>query len=85
MSDVYKRQGKAYARMVVTSDYPYESPETSDYVTRIDTLCRENLSEYYLVGNSVMVSEMDRAFDSEYQMCIRDRPGGNALILRQSP
>ena len=61
-------RGKAYARMVVTSDYPDESPETSDYVTRIDTLCRENLSEYYLVGNSVMVSEMDRAFDNEYRM-----------------
>ncbi len=65
---VAQMKGKAYARMVVTSDYPDESPETSDYVTRIDTLCRENLSEYYLVGNSVMVSEMDRAFDSEYRM-----------------
>ena len=65
---VAQMRGKAYARMVVTSDYPDESPETSDYVTRIDTLCRENLSEYYLVGNSVMVSEMDRAFDSEYRM-----------------
>ena len=65
---VAQMRGKAYARMVVTSDYPDESPETSDYVTRLDTLCRENLSEYYLVGNSVMVSEMDRAFDSEYRM-----------------
>ena len=65
---VAQMRGKAYARLVITSDYPDESPETSDYVTRLDTLCRENLSEYYLVGNSVMVSEMDRAFDSEYRM-----------------
>ena len=65
---VAQMRGKAYARLVITSDYPDESPETSDYVTRLDTLCRENLSEYYLVGNSVMVSEMDHAFDSEYRM-----------------
>ena len=65
---VAQMRGKAYARLVVTSDYPDESPETSDYVTRLDTLCRENLSEYYLVGNSVMVSEMDRTFDGEYWM-----------------
>lgn len=65
---VAQMRGKAYARLVVTSDYPDESPETSDYVTRLDTLCRENLGEYYLVGNSVMVSEMDHAFDSEYWM-----------------
>ena len=65
---VAQMRGKAYARLVITSDYPDESPETSDYVTRLDTLCRENLSEYYLVGNSVMVSEMDHAFDSEYWM-----------------
>lgn len=65
---VAQMRGKAYARLVVTSDYPDESPETSDYVTRLDTLCRKNLSEYYLVGNSVMVSEMDRTFDGEYWM-----------------
>lgn len=65
---VAQMRGKAYARLVITSDYLDESPETSDYVTRLDTLCRENLSEYYLVGNSVMVSEMDHAFDSEYWM-----------------
>lgn len=65
---VAQMRGKAYARLVVTSDYPDESPETSDYVTRLDTLCRKNLSEYYLVGNSVMVSEMDHTFDGEYWM-----------------
>ena len=65
---VAQMRGKAYARLVITSDYPDESPETSDYVTRLNTLCRENLGEYYLVGNSVMVCEMDHAFDSEYWM-----------------
>lgn len=65
---VAQMRGKAYARLVVTSDYPDESPETSDYITRLNTLCRENLGEYYLVGNSVMVCEMDHAFDNEYWM-----------------
>lgn len=61
-------KGNGYARLVITSDYPDESEETKAYIAAVKALCEENLSEYYLIGNSVMVSEMDEAFDREYLM-----------------
>lgn len=60
--------GETYSRLVLTSDYPYESPETEEYITKVKSLCENNLGEYYLVGNSVMVSEMSETFDREYIM-----------------
>ncbi len=57
-----------YSRLILTSDYPDESPETGAYIGKLGELCDESLGEYYLVGSSVMVSEMDGTFDREYLM-----------------
>lgn len=65
---ILQLRGDKYARLVITSSYPYESPETGDYITRLNELCEENFREYYLIGNSVMVHEMDETFDKEYLM-----------------
>lgn len=59
-------KGDTYSRLVLTSDYADESPETHAYIEKLNELCENNLSEYYLVGNSVMVSEMGETFGSEY-------------------
>ncbi len=61
-------KGDTYSRLVITSDYPDESPETHAHIAKLKVLCEENLNEFYLVGNSVMVSEMDETFDREYLM-----------------
>ena len=65
---IAQMKGDTYSRLVITSDYPDESSETHTYIGRINELCGNELDEYYLVGNSVMVSEMDAAFDNEYLM-----------------
>lgn len=59
-------KGDTYARLVITSNYPDESPETLAYIANLQRLCEDNLGEFYLVGNSVMASEMDQNFDREY-------------------
>lgn len=63
---VRQMKGDRYSRLVLTSDYPDESPETAAFVARLRQLFTDGLGEYYLVGNSVMVSEMDETFGKEY-------------------
>ncbi|MBQ9557372.1 MAG: MMPL family transporter [Clostridia bacterium] len=65
---VRQLRGETYSRLVVTSDYPDESPETLAYIEKLDALCKSGLGEYYLVGDSVMISEMGDTFDNEYLM-----------------
>ena len=59
-------KGETYSRVVLTSDYPDESPETEAYVAKLRELCGDGLGEYYLAGNSVMAEEMKAGFDREY-------------------
>lgn len=69
LNDAIKQmKGKDYSRLVLTSTYLDESMETYEYIDKIHDLCKNNLSEYYLIGNSVMVSEMNETFDREYLM-----------------
>ena len=65
---VAQMKGATYSRLILTADYADESPETAAYLDRLDDLCQNHLGEYYLVGNSVMVREMDKAFDREYRI-----------------
>lgn len=65
---IEQMKGDTYSRLVITSDYPDESDDTYAYVERLNELCENTLGEYYLVGNSAMVSEMDTTFDNEYLM-----------------
>ena len=69
LTDAARRlRGETYSRLILTSDYADESPETRDYVSRLGEICESELGEYYLAGNSVMISEMDETFDNEYLM-----------------
>ncbi len=58
----------AYSRLVITSDYPDESAQTLAFIDRLNALRRADLRESYLIGNSVMVSEMNETFQDEYLM-----------------
>lgn len=57
--------GSTYSRLVLTSNYKEESPETLAYIAKIDELREKHLGESYLVGSSVIVSEMDETFKDE--------------------
>lgn len=61
-------RSEKYSRLIVTSDYPDESAETLAFIDRLNTLRRADLRESYLIGNSVMVSEMHETFQKEYFM-----------------
>jgi len=69
MNDAIEQlRGDGYSRLVLTSDYPDESPETLAHVKNVRQICEDNLGEFYLVGNSVMVDEMSDSFGREYIM-----------------
>ena len=61
-------KGTDYSRLVITSDYKEESPETLAFIDNLRELCDNSLEEYYLVGTSAMVSEMSDTFEKEYLM-----------------
>ena len=63
---VRQMKSDTYARLILTSDHPDESAATYAYIDRVKSLCNDNLDEYWLVGNSVMVSEMNETFEHEY-------------------
>ena len=63
---VRQMKGDRYSRLILTSDYPDEAPETEDYILRLRKLCDGALGEYYLIGNSVMAEELEETFDWEY-------------------
>ena len=59
-------KGKTHSRMTVTTELPIESEKTSAFVKEMIKLCDEKLSgEHNLIGNSIMVDEMDSGFGRE--------------------
>ena len=67
---VQQLKGKAHSRLTVTTKLPVESEKTSAFVKEMTKLCDEKLSgEYHLIGNSIMVEEMESGFGRE-QMII---------------
>ena len=63
---VQQLKGKAHSRLTVTTKLPIESEKTSAFVKEMIRLCDEKLSgEYHLIGNSIMVAEMESGFGRE--------------------
>lgn len=59
-------KGETHSRMTVTTELPIESEKTSAFVKDMIKLCDEKLSgEHNLIGNSIMVDEMDSGFGRE--------------------
>jgi len=55
-----------YGLAVVVTNYPGESPETYAFIERLDQLCSSmTTKDYYMIGESVMYSEMRSGFDAE--------------------
>ena len=63
---VRQLKGEAHSRMTVTTELPIESEKTALFVRELSDLCNERLSgEHHLVGNSIMVDEMESGFGRE--------------------
>lgn len=59
-------RGNENSRLIITTSLPAESQETTDFIAGLDSRCKAELSgEYHLVGNSVMVYEMESTFNGE--------------------
>ena len=63
---VRQLKGETHSRMTVTTELPVESEKTSAFVKEVIKLCDEKLSgEHHLIGNSIMVDEMESGFGRE--------------------
>ena len=59
-------KGEKHSRLTVTTKLSVESEETSAFVKKLTELCDEKLSgEHRLIGNSIMVDEMESGFGRE--------------------
>ena len=63
---VQQLKGEEHSRLTVMTKLPVESEKTSAFVKEVIKLCDEKLSgEYHLIGNSIMVDEMESGFGRE--------------------
>ena len=63
---VTQLRGSDYSRLVLTTTLPGESDETSAFIAQLmQDLDAVTTGDYYLIGNSAMVYEMENSFDSE--------------------
>ena len=63
---VTQLRGSNYSRLVLTTTLPGESDETSAFIAQLmQDLDTVTTGDYYLIGNSAMVYEMENSFDSE--------------------
>ena len=63
---VTQLRGGDYSRLVLTTTLPGESDETSAFIAQLtQDLDAATTGDYYLIGNSAMVYEMENSFDSE--------------------
>lgn len=63
---VQQLKGEEHSRLTVTTKLSVESEKTSAFVKEVIKLCDEKLSgEYHLIGNSIMVDEMESGFGRE--------------------
>ena len=63
---ILQLKGETYSRMTVTTEMPIESEKTTRFVKDLFDLCNETLSgKHHLVGNSIMVYEMESGFGRE--------------------
>ena len=59
-------KGDEQSRLTITTKLPVESEKTSAFVKELSALCDEELpGEHYLIGNSIMVDEMESGFGRE--------------------
>ena len=59
-------KGEEQSRLTITTKLPVESEKTSAFVKELSALCDEELpGEHYLIGNSIMVDEMESGFGRE--------------------
>lgn len=59
-------RGEKYSIIAFTTELPKESPQTSAFTDKLDTLCGEKLlGSYYLIGTSAMYHEMQQDFRGE--------------------
>lgn len=70
MLDSAKAQlvGENYSRIMVTTRLQKESDEAFAFVERLDNILKENMGEYYIMGNSYLAYEMRDSYSDEVNL-----------------
>lgn len=70
MLDSAKAQlvGENYSRIMVTTRLQKESDEAFAFVERLDNILKENMGEYYIMGNSYLAYEMRASYSDEVNL-----------------
>ena len=70
MLDAAKAQlvGENYSRIMVTTRLQKESDEAFAFVERLDNILKENMGEYYIMGNSYLAYEMRDSYSDEVNL-----------------
>ena len=60
--------GDKYSRVVINTNFDLENEETFNYLTNVDNLLKNDIDDFYVVGDSKMAHEMSETFDDELNL-----------------
>ncbi len=60
--------GDKYSRVVINTNFDLENEETFNYLTNVDNLLKNDIDNFYVVGDSKMAHEMSETFDDELNL-----------------
>lgn len=60
--------GENYSRIMITTTLSKESDEAFAFVERLDGILKENMGEYYIMGNSYLAYEMRASYSDEVNL-----------------
>ncbi len=60
--------GDKYSRIVINTNFDLENEETFNYLTNVDNLLKNDIDDFYVVGDSKMAHEMSETFDDELNL-----------------
>lgn len=58
----------SYSRMILSTTFPAESEETTEFLDELNELRADFEGDYYLIGNSAMTYEMQQTFNDELNL-----------------
>ena len=60
--------GDKYSRVVLNTDLDLENEDTFNFIENVDEMFKDNLSSYYVIGDSLVAYEMSKSFNDELNL-----------------
>ncbi len=60
--------GDKYSRIILNTNLDLENEDTFNFIENIDNMFKDNLNDYYVIGDSLVAYEMSKTFNDELNL-----------------